>query len=109
MMAQLMFPSPPVTSQAATQTAPAFGTKQQDVAVKLHVEGSTCPFMKCSKQQCRIKYLAQCKGDAGNLRRRIKASSTKASRCNTLSRLTSVKDDPWTDALHVTGHSPENG
>ena len=39
--AQLKLPLPS-TSQAATHTAPDLGTKQHDVALKLHVDGSTC-------------------------------------------------------------------
>ena len=39
--AQLKLPLPS-TSQAATHTAPDLGTKQHDVALKLHVEGRTC-------------------------------------------------------------------
>jgi hypothetical protein len=107
-----MLPPPPAMSQAATQTAPAFGKKQHEVAVKLQVEGRTCTRLSClSQAQLQFEYLAQSKRDAGDLRRKVLQKSTRvqlARALSTLLRSTSLNDEPSTEALAATGTDPSS-
>jgi hypothetical protein len=59
------------------------------------------------KIKLQIRYLAQREGYASDLKGTIRAFASETDGWNTLSRLTSLKDDPQIDALQVTGHSPK--
>jgi hypothetical protein len=110
MMLQLKLPSPPATSHAATHTAPALGTKQHEVAVKLQVEGKTCARMKRRDTTVwkRIPRTAQGQCEEPEKWRQVPLWPRKQreQEPNTLSRLTSPKDDPSTEALAATGLVP---